>query len=185
VLFRIRRGAKELSVLYAFCSQAACSDGTEPDLRQTPVQDSEGRLYGTTFGGGKHNMGTVWEFIPRAKGSKLVVLHDFCAQANCADGASPRAGVMLGPGGEVFGTTPEGGSCNVGNGCGVVFELQGRTYTLLHSFCADGDPCAADGAQPFGGLIQDPSGVLFGVTALGGGAAGGLSRGGTAFSVKP
>jgi len=85
----------------------------------------------------------------------------------------------------VFGTTPNGGTCNVGNGCGVVFELQGTTYTLLHSFCADGDPCAADGAQPFGGLVRDPSGTLFGVNEFGGGGSGGLLRGGTAFSVAP
>lgn len=184
VLFKLLPVKKQLKVLYDFCFQAACADGNQPDLRQTLVRDSAGNIYGTTFGGGAHAMGTVWKFQPRRE-KKLVVLYDFCAQANCADGAFPRAGVTLGSGGEVFGTTPSGGSCDVGGGCGVVFELQNSTYTLLHSFCADGDPCAADGAQPFGSLLLDPSGTLFGITPYGGGGAGGLIRGGTAFSVTP
>ena len=182
LIFEIHPNLQQLNVLYNFCSRANCADGDEPDLRQIPVRDSGGRLYGTTFGGGKHNMGTVWRLTPHAGGPKLVVLHDFCSQANCADGAFPRAGVILGPAGEIFGETPQGGTCDVSSGCGVVFELQDSTYSLLHSFCADGSPCPTDGAQPFGGLLRDPSGVLFGVTDFGG---GNLVDGGTAFSVTP
>jgi uncharacterized repeat protein (TIGR03803 family) len=151
-------------------------------LRQTLVRDSGGNFYGTAYTGGAHDLGTVWKFQPRKR--KLTVLYDFCSQAGCADGQNPRQGVTLEPGGELFGATPSGGTCDIG-GCGVVFELQDSTYTLLHSFCADGNPCAADGAQPFGGLLLDPSGTLFGVTAWGGGGAGGLIRGGTAFSITP
>lgn len=183
VLFEIHPRTKELSVLYTFCSKPDCADGKDPDLRQRPVLDEGGRLYGTTFDGGKHNMGTVFKFTPRT--GKLAVLYSFCALASCADGASPRAGVTLGSGGEVFGTTPQGGTCDVAGGCGVVFELQGSTYSLLHSFCADGDPCPTDGAQPFGELVQGPSGTLFGMTELGGAGGGALARGGTAFSVTP
>ena len=183
VLFEIHPALKTLSVLYNFCSKPACADGNQPDSRQAPVRDSQGRIYGTTFVGGKHDMGTVWRFGPHQ--GKLAVLYNFCSQASCADGAFPRAGVTLGSGGEIFGETPQGGTCDVGGGCGVVFELQGTTYTLLHSFCADGDPCAADGAGPFGGLVLDPLGTLFGVTEFGGGAGGSLSSGGTVFSVVP
>jgi uncharacterized repeat protein (TIGR03803 family) len=183
VLFKLLPIKRQLKVLYNFCSQAACADGGQPDLRQTLVRDSSGNIYGTASGGGAHGSGTVWKFRPR--GRKFTVLYDFCSQASCADGASPRAGVTLGSGGEVFGTTPNGGTCDIGNNCGVVFELKDGTYTLLHSFCADGDPCAADGAQPFGALVLDPSGTLFGTTNWGGGGAGGLTRGGTAFSVTP
>jgi len=184
VLFKIRPHRKELKVLYDFCSQAGCTDGYEPAFRQALVRDSGRNIYGTTLGGGTQGLGTVWKFAPHHGGGTLNVLYNFCSQANCADGTSPQFGVTLGPAGEVFGTTPDGGTCDVGN-CGVVFELQGSTYTLLHSFCADGDPCAADGAKPFGALVLDPSGTLFGVADWGGGGAGGLTRGGTAFSVTP
>jgi uncharacterized repeat protein (TIGR03803 family) len=184
VLFRIRPREKELTVLYNFCSQTACADGNGPDLRQILVRDSNGQFYGTTYTGGSHDMGTVWKFAPH-RGATLQVLYNFCSQANCADGALPREGVTLGPNGEVFGTTPNGGTCNIGNGCGVVFELKDSTYTLLHSFCADGDPCATDGGGPFGSLLLDPLGTLFGTTDFGGGGAGAYIRGGTAFSVTP
>ena len=185
LLFRIRPKIKELDVLYNFCSKTACADGHEPDVRQKLVRDSHGRLYGTTFDGGKNGMGTVWKFTPHLGSGKLRVIYNFCSQANCADGAFPRAGVTLGPGDEVFGETAQGGTCNISGGCGVVFALQAGTYTLLHSFCADGDPCPTDGAQPFGGLVLDPSGTLFGLTAYGGDGSGGLIDGGTAFSVTP
>jgi uncharacterized repeat protein (TIGR03803 family) len=183
VLFKLLPIKRQLKVFYHFCSQAACADGGQPDLRQALVRDSAGNIYGTTFGGGTQGMGTVWKFQPHKR--KLSVLYNFCSQANCADGAFPRAGVTLGPGGELFGATPSGGSCNVGGGCGVVFELKDSTYTLLHSFCADGDPCAADGDGPLGTLLLDPSGTLFGTTEFGGGGAGGIIRGGTAFNVTP
>ena len=185
LIFSLHPNTLELDVLYNFCSRTNCADGEDPDVRQRPVQDSTGALYGTAFDGGKHGMGTVWKFKPHGNGGKLTVLYNFCSQPSCADGAFPRAGVTLGSGGEVFGETPQGGTCDVSGGCGVVFELQTSTYTLLHSFCADGDPCPTDGAQPFGGLVLDPSGTLFGVTAYGGGGSGGLIDGGTAFSVKP
>jgi uncharacterized repeat protein (TIGR03803 family) len=186
VLFKLRPRKKEFKVLYDFCSQASCTDGYEPVLHQVPVRDAGGNIYGTTYGGGSHNMGTVWKFAPRRGGGTLQVLYNFCSQANCADGALPQEGVTLGPNGEVFGTTPNGGSCDaVGGGCGVVFELKDGAYTLLHSFCADGNPCAADGALPFGSLVLDPSGTLFGTTDWGGGGAGALIRGGTVFSVTP
>ena len=180
VIFELHPNTLEFDVLYNFCSRTNCADGDEPDLRQMPVQDSTGALYGTTFAGGRHDMGTVWKFKPLTH--KLAVLYNFCSQANCADGAFPRAGVTLGPAGEIYGETPQGGRCDVSGGCGVVFALQGGTYSLLHSFCADGDPCPTDGAEPFGGLLRDPSGTLFGVTAFGG---TNLVRGGTAFRVTP
>jgi hypothetical protein len=34
-------------------------------------------------------------------------------------------------------------------------------------------------------LLLDPSGTLFGITEFGGGGAGALIRGGTAFSITP
>jgi hypothetical protein len=48
-----------------------------------------------------------------------------CAQANCTDGASPEAGVVRAPSGNLYGTTAEGGlsSATATSGSGVVFEL--------------------------------------------------------------
>jgi hypothetical protein len=48
--------------------------------------------------------------------------------------------VLLGPNGEFYGSVFSGGiGCPlVNDGCGVILELQNRTYTLLYSFCAAG-----------------------------------------------
>ena len=45
-------------VLYSFCSAAAWADGQDPEAGL--IQDAAGNLYGTTYGGGAHNYGTVF-----------------------------------------------------------------------------------------------------------------------------
>lgn len=47
-----------VTTLYSFCSQSNCSDGADPVGGL--VQDSDGTFYGTTYGGGAHNDGTVF-----------------------------------------------------------------------------------------------------------------------------
>ena len=53
------------TVLYSFCSAAQCADGETPEAGL--IQDAAGNLYGTTFGGGAHHYGTVFELEPPAQ----------------------------------------------------------------------------------------------------------------------
>jgi hypothetical protein len=46
-------------------------------------------------------------------------MYSFCTQANCADGRSPHAGVILDAAGNIYGTTNNGG----GYARGTVFEI--------------------------------------------------------------
>jgi uncharacterized repeat protein (TIGR03803 family) len=48
----------ELTTLYSFCSQPECTDGSEPTAAL--IQDTNGNLYGTTFGGGAAGLGTIF-----------------------------------------------------------------------------------------------------------------------------
>jgi len=155
------------TVLYSFCSQANCADGTAPKANLIHVG---GKLYGETLSGGNNGYGTVFSLTLKTGTEK--VLHSFCSQANCADGATPYAG-LLNVNGTLYGTAANGGSLCMTN-CGVVFALDRTTgqETVLHSF---GN--APDGAEPFGQLL-DVSGTLYGTTAMGG--ASGL---GTLFSL--
>ena len=135
------------------------------------IIDAAGNFYGTTFGGGIHGGGTVFELSPTGGNGlwRETVLHSF---GNGTDGYGPFAGLIFDAAGNLYGTTESGGihqTCPSlpPNGCGTMFELSPRqdggwTETVLHSF--DG----TDGAGPAAGLIFDAAGNLYSTTANGG-----------------
>ena len=139
-----------LTVLYSFSG----ADGAQPQARL--IQDGAGNLYGTTFAGGAANLGTVFKLDTSGK---LTVLHSF----NTSDGTYPSAPLLLAKDGNLYGTTFGGGSL----GYGTVFKLDALgNYTVLHNFLYTQG--GGDGSGPHGGLIQDPSGNLYGTTGGGG-----------------
>lgn len=112
------------------------------------------------------------------------VLYRFCSQANCTDGLWPYAGVVADANGNLYGTTGAGGipTCKL-YGCGTVFKLTPKgKETVLHAFSSD-----SDGSGPYGGLVMDAGGNLYGTTATGGGSGcGGSGYGcGTIFKIAP
>jgi uncharacterized repeat protein (TIGR03803 family) len=152
-----RHGAKrwKLTTLYAF---AGTPDAASP--YGGLVADSTGRLYGTTYYGGKNGMGAVFELIPRAHGTyRERVLYSF---EGGSDGSSPTSTLVFGSSGELYGTASAGGgSC----GCGAIFVVNAASgkESVLHGF---GN--ANDGAYPYYGLAQDSSGNFYGATVAGG-----------------
>ena len=90
-------------VLYQF---GIDKDGCDPWSGVT--FDPAGNLYGTTIGGGggAYDSGTVFELSPGSTGwtEKVLFAFDF------NDGAKPVAGVALDDSGNLYGTTPGGGS---------------------------------------------------------------------------
>jgi uncharacterized repeat protein (TIGR03803 family) len=78
-------------------------------------------------------------------------------------GAYPQSTLVLDGAGNLYGTTSQGGTF----GAGVVFEMvrgsSGWTEKILYNF--SGSP---DAGTPYGGLVQDTKGNLYGVTAKGG-----------------
>jgi uncharacterized repeat protein (TIGR03803 family) len=61
VVFELNPEGKE-TVLYSFCPQTDCSDGTYPYAGL--VFDQKGNLYGTTVGGGAYEGGVVFKLTP-------------------------------------------------------------------------------------------------------------------------
>jgi uncharacterized repeat protein (TIGR03803 family) len=130
------------------------------------LADGAGNLYGTTAGGGANSDGEVFELSPPASGKKAwteTVIHSFGG----TDGDYPCAGLISDSAGNLYGTTVEGGKSPYY--FGVVFELsppvRGKgawTETVLSTF-------AKGGALPYGGLIADAAGNLYGTTEEGGG----------------
>lgn len=121
----------------------------------TVAFDSAGNLYGTTENGGANAQGSVFEIA--AGSSAVTTLASFSGPVT---GKFPSSGVIVDPGGNLFGTAAAGGA----NGYGAVFELAAGTnaITTLASFNA------TDGSVPSGALALDPGGNLFGVTESGG-----------------
>ena len=96
------------------------------------------------------------------------------------DGALPYAGLFRDSAGNLYGTTIMGGAgtCYNGivHGCGTVFKVDSSgTETVLHSFT--GNP---DGEYPWGAVIEDSSGNLYGTTL-----EGGVFDAGTVFKLDP
>ncbi|MBV9860566.1 MAG: hypothetical protein JO267_00290 [Alphaproteobacteria bacterium] len=157
------------TVLYSFCTQGNCGDGYYPSGGL--LLDQAGNLYGTTSDGGAHGGGTVFKLTPNQSQTVWThtVLYSFCAQSNCADGAQPSAGVIMDRGGNLYGTTGNGGAHTVG----TVFKLSRNTNwaeTVLYSFCSVSN--CTDGFNPYAPLVTD--GVnLYGTTYAGGGAGAG------------
>lgn len=119
---------------------------------------------------------------PAVAAPQFTVLYKF----HGADGHEPEAGVLIGPGGVLYGTTVLGGPvmCALTEaGCGTLFQLtppaaQGDPWTesVIYSFTG-----GTDGAFPIADLAQDPAtGTLYG-TASGGGA----NSEGTAYALSP
>jgi uncharacterized repeat protein (TIGR03803 family) len=108
------------SVLYRFCSQAYCADGS--DAFTSLIMDQHGALYGTTQSDGSDGRsGTVFKLTPPGKigGSWTeTVIHSFCSLPNCADGSQPNTDMVM-HNGALYGTTDSGGI----NGGGTVFRL--------------------------------------------------------------
>ena len=101
---------------------------------------------------------------------KETVLHSFCAQPNCVDGANPYAALIFDQKGNLYGTTLVAGLRNgycPGMSCGIVFKItpEGKE-TVLYNFCAQ--LYCTDGENPAAGLVFDKKGNLYGTTFDGG-----------------
>jgi uncharacterized repeat protein (TIGR03803 family) len=142
--------------------------------------DSSGNLVGVTYCGGTYGQGALYRLA--ANTWKETTLHNFCAEAKCADGAQGIGRLIMDSAGDLFGVTENGGSgahCSATLGCGVAFERPpGGPYTVIYNFCTLNN--CKDGYGPMAGLIMDTSGNLFGTTYL-----GGSGMGGTVFSLSP
>jgi uncharacterized repeat protein (TIGR03803 family) len=160
-------------VLHTFCSLKNCADGAQPFAGLT--FDTAGNLYGTTAGGGAHHSGVAFKLTPNSDGTWTeTLLHTF---AN-STGANPFAGLSFDAAGNLYGTTGHGGNPVDG---GTVFKLthnsNGRwSYSLLHVFL--GNPAFG----PFGGVLLDKAGNLYGTTTE---CGNGETCLGTVFEVTP
>lgn len=141
------------------------------------IQGPDGNFYGTTVYGGNNNCGspsgcgTVFKITP---GGTLTTLYEFCSQAQCSDGRTPVAGLVLTANGDFYGTTAAGGAFDGG----TVFKITpAGALTTLYSFCSQTN--CADGWDP-GAIMQAVDGNFYGTTSQYGGYIYG-----TVFKINP
>jgi uncharacterized repeat protein (TIGR03803 family) len=140
-------------VLYSF---TGTPDGARPGAA---LINLGGTLYGTTAEGGANNFGSVFAITPAGVET---VIYSFKGSGTGPDGAYPEAS-LINVGGELYGTTYEGGD----EACGTVFKVTPTgVETVLHAF----DP-TNDGCSPAGSLLN-VGGTLYGTTAGADGVAG-------------
>jgi uncharacterized repeat protein (TIGR03803 family) len=127
-------------------------------------------VYGTTSEGGALNLGTIFK-LSLTPGATLETLLAF----NGFNGSFPQSGLLTASDGNFYGTTQTGGPVGFGQQ-GTVFRLaaDGSSFATLYSF--DG----ANGALPYGSLIQTADGSFYGTTERGGAADLG-----TVFQIPP
>jgi uncharacterized repeat protein (TIGR03803 family) len=166
-VYKIDPRGKE-TVLHSFVGG---KDGVTPTSGL--IMDAEGNLYGTTYWGGNQDCfngngcGLVYKLSPGKHGWKETILYAF---TGAADGAYPGDGTLVrDAAGNFYGTTLYGGSENWPNGGGTVFKL---THTSTgwkeHVLYAFGARSQTDGASPYGGVILDAAGNIYGTTYYGG-----------------
>ena len=161
-VFKITLAGKKIK-LYDF---KGGSDGAVPEGRL--VMGRNGTLYGTTSSGGNGN-GTVFEIT---KDGKERILYRFEGDTNNSDGSAPKAGLVWGRYGNLYGTTSQGGS----DGVGTIFMISpAGKEKVLYSFKGE-----TDGDFPESPLLMGPSGNFYG-TATG----GGTSDSGTIYKITP
>jgi uncharacterized repeat protein (TIGR03803 family) len=143
------------TVLHSFVTS---SKGASPTAGV--IRDSVGNLYGTTYYGDRGAGGVVYK-VDRA--GRETVLHHFTGGA---DGGNPYAGVIRDSVGNLYGTTFYGGTTNTG----VVYKIDtAGKETVLYNFQG-----GTDGRYPFGGVVMDPAGNLYGTTYIGGTSGDGV-----------
>lgn len=158
----INTPSPEFSVLYNF------RDGNMQSVLSSVHFGSNGKIYGTTFKGGKNNGGALFEF--NLANLEMVVLHDF----NSTTGTNPMGSVIKTDDNRLFGMASFGGSSN--KGVVFAFDIANAEYQVIHDFTTN------DAKQPSGMLLQASNGMLYGTSRQGGENG---SDFGTIFEINP
>ena len=134
------------------------------------LMDASGNLYGVTALGGVKGKGTQCEYgcgvvFKLDTAGNLQVLHAFTGGK---DGGTPYGALLQDAAGNLYGAAISGGDTSCPQfpilGCGTVFKLTpDNKFTVLHTFTG-----GKDGAGPYGGMVMDRAGNLYGSAHIGG-----------------
>jgi uncharacterized repeat protein (TIGR03803 family) len=145
-------------------------NGTDGSDGNNLIFDAAGNLYGVATTGGtgacSSGCGTIFKLTSTSSGWVTSVVHDF---KGGSDGMYPTAGLIFDTAGNMFGVTTFGGGGGCNPGCGTVFKLTpgaGGQWTekIIYRFTIS----AGAGNYPYGPVVMDAAGNLYGTTSQGG-----------------
>ncbi len=120
------------------------------------VSDQAGNYYGTVTDNGPAGNGGVFQFTP--SGGEYNLLYAAPGNVNVANG--PQGGVVIDGAGNIYAADPANGSHDDGYVIRLTPSNGHWLYTDLHDFTG-----GSDGAAPFGPLVVDEQGNIYGANA--------------------
>ncbi len=149
------QGSWTESVIYSF---SGGNDGSYPEFGALII-GADGTVYGTAAGGGASSQGVVFALTNSGGSWTQSVLYSFTGGD---DGGQPFAGLTFGRAGSLFGAAAYFGA----NGDGTLFQLtntgSGWQEKTIYTFSDE------QGKYPYGAVVFDANGNLFGTTFWGG-----------------
>ena len=133
-------------------SFAAAPDGNYPHAGG--AFDANGNMFGTTQWGGINGAGTIWKVT---KAGAFSIVYNF---AGVADGEGLNGNVTFDAAGNMYGTAQYGGNASYGT---VWKRTPAGIVSVLYNFTS-----GYDGANPYGGVVFDGLGNMYGTAANGG-----------------
>ena len=145
-------GGYQFNVVHTFDG----SDGAVPT--QSLVMDSSGNLYSSTMNGGANNFGDVFQLSPSGENWTFADIYDFAVPSDPIYGTP-----ALDAAGNFYDDTSLGGT----HGVGTIFELSpsGGVWSYADLYDFEG---AGNGVAPYGGVLLDANGNIYGTTNQGG-----------------
>jgi uncharacterized repeat protein (TIGR03803 family) len=168
IVYSMNTAGGNYKVLYNF---KGGKDGYGPGLG-TLISDGKGNLYGATVAGGTGTCkdetgvtgcGTVFKIT--TAGVETVIYSFQGPSSSKKDGWAPMGALVRDSAGNIYGSTAAGGSQKCADsspytGCGTVYKVTSAgVETILYNFKG-----GTDGSFPFGGLVTDSAGNLYGTT---------------------
>ncbi len=137
------------------------------------IKASDGKFYGTTVYGGPGGNGTIYSMS--TNGTGYTKLHEF----NDAQGYEPVGKLLEASDSKLYGALAWGGA--TGGGCLYRIDKDGNNFQMLYNFSD-----ITNGYSPFGSLVEDASGFLYGSTNYsytGYGVVFKMNKNGTGYTV--
>jgi uncharacterized repeat protein (TIGR03803 family) len=131
------------------------STGANPRAGLVRAAGAGETFYGTAYQGGDHGNGTVFRAVVNGDSATVTTVHSFGGWP--FDGGFPLSAPVLGPDGNLYGTTLQGGY----NVIGAVWKVTpAGAAEMLHSAYGGGE----DGSQLYASVAFDAQGNLLGIS---------------------